>query len=271
MSSPNHAELRSSLQVLTSYLVSENDSQLQCSGRQEVHMTETTPDSSRAKRAMSERRTGDRDHAPRMARRGGAAHQRYRHAAPAIPVFTSSDSRKPCNSHEFLEYETAVIAIPSPLAKSIVIDASDVPNQRMHDASRFPLVRLRRRAVQPGYAFGWGAEMQRLLSLKMPFVIVSDHDADETADDTRLRNAWLRSHRETLALFCRGFIVIEPKIEARASTREAMRAATEGSGVRMAVVSSMRVAGDLAPVLLKHSASDLEKSRSTDKPRLQMP
>jgi hypothetical protein len=211
-----------------------------------------------------------------MAHRSGAAHQRYRHAAPAAPVFTSSDSRKPCISHEFLEYETAVIATPSPLAKSIrsaavVIDGSDVPNQRMHDASRFPLVRLRRRAVQPGYAFGWGAEMQQLLSLKTPFVIVSDHDADETADDTRLRNAWLRSSRETLALFCRGFVVIEPKIEARASTREAVRAATEGSGVRIVVVSGMRVAGDLAPVLLKHSASDLEKSRSIDKPRLQMP
>ncbi|CAN7408147.1 hypothetical protein [Caballeronia sp. LjRoot31] len=171
-----------------------------------------------------------------------------------------------------------MIATPSPLAKSVspaaVIDASDafdIPDQRMHDASRFPLVRLRRRAVQPGYAFGWGAEMQRLLLLKTPFVIVSEHDADETADDTRLRSAWLRSHRETLALFCRGFIVIEPRIEARASTREAVRAATEGSGVRMVVVSSMRVAGELAPVLLKHSASDLEKSRSTDKPRLQMP
>ena len=70
---------------------------------------------------------------------------------------------------------------------------------------------------------------------------------------------------------CRGFIVIEPRIEARASTREAVRDATQGSGVRMVVVSSMRVAGELAPVLLKHSASDLEKSRSTDKPRLQMP
>jgi len=167
-----------------------------------------------------------------------------------------------------------VIATPSPLAKSVVIGASGashLPDQRMHDASRFPLVRLRRRAVQPGYAFGWGAEMQRLLSLKTPFVIVSDHDADETADDTRLRNAWLRSRRETLALFCRGFIVIEPRIEARASTREAVRAATEGSGVRMVVVSSMRVAGELTPVLLKHSATDLAKSLPTGKPRLQMP
>ena len=229
-------------------------------------------------RNLRERRADDRDHAPRMASRSNAAHQRYRHAAPATPVFTSSDSHQPCISHEFLEYETAVIATPSPLATSVspaaVIDASDafnIPDQRMHDAGRFPLVRLRRRAVQPGYAFGWGAEMQRLLSLKTPFVIVSEHDADETADDKHLRSAWLRSHRETLALFCRGFIVIEPRIEARASTREAVRFATEGSGVRMVVVSSMRVAGELAPVLLKHSASDLEKSRSTDKPRLQMP
>jgi hypothetical protein len=232
-------------------------------------------------RNVRERRTGDRDHAPRMARRSGTAHRQYqqsRHAAPATLVFTSSDSRKLCISHEFLEYETAVIATPSPLARSVspatVIDASDafdIPDQRMHDASRFPLVRLRRRAVQPGYAFGWGTEMQRLLSLKTPFVIVSDHDADETADDTRLRTAWLRSHRETLALFCRGFIVIEPRIEARASTREAVRVAMQGSGVRMVVVSSMRVAGELAPVLLKHSASNLETPRPTDKPRLQMP
>lgn len=99
-----------------------------------------------------------------------------------------------------------MIATPSSLVKStspsaLVIDASDVPDQRMHDASRFPLVRLRRCAVQPGYAFGWGAEMRRLLSLKTAFVIVSEHDANETADDTRLRSAWLRSHRDTLALF----------------------------------------------------------------------
>jgi hypothetical protein len=230
-------------------------------------------------RNVRERRTGDRDHAPRMARRSGTAHRQYqqsRHAAPATPVFTSSDSRKLCTSHEFLEYETAVIATHSPSANSAtaalaVINARDVPNQRMHDASRFPLVRLRRRAVQPGYAFTWGTEMRRLLALKAPFVIVSEYCADETADDTCLRGAWLRSHRDTIALFCRGFIVIEPRIEARASTRETVRRVCEGSGVRIVVVSSMRVAGELAPVLLKHSASDLEKSRSTDNPRLQMP
>ena len=156
-----------------------------------------------------------------------------------------------------------------------VIDAGDVPNdvphQSMHDASRFPLVRQRRRAVQAGYAFAWGVEMQRLLALKAPFVIVSEYCADETPDDTRLRAAWLRSHRDALALFCRGFIVIEPRIEARASTREIVRSVCDGSGVRLVVVSSMRVAGELAPVLLKHSAIDRAKSRSTNEPRLQMP
>jgi hypothetical protein len=49
--------------------------------------------------------------------------------------------------------------------------------------------------------------------------------------------------------------VIEPRIEARATTRETLRTMTDGSGVRTVVVSSMRVAGELAPVLLKHSAS----------------
>lgn len=51
-------------------------------------------------------------------------------------------------------------------------------------------------------------------------------------------------------------IVIEPRIEARASTRESLRAMTDGSGVRTVVVSSMRVAGELATVLLKHSAAE---------------
>jgi hypothetical protein len=126
----------------------------------------------------------------------------------------------------------------------------------MHDASRFPLVRLRRRAVKPGYAFAWRVEMQRLLALKTPFVIVSEHGADETLDDTRLRTAWLRAQSTTLAAYCRGFIVIEPRIEARATTREAWRIVTAHSGVRTVVVSSMRVAVDLAPVLLKHSAAE---------------
>jgi hypothetical protein len=133
-----------------------------------------------------------------------------------------------------------------------------VPDQPMHDASRFPLVRLRRRAVKPGYAFAWRAEMQRLLALATPFVIVSEHCADETPDDTRLRAAWLRSQQASLTEYCRGFIVIEPRIEARATTREAWRLATRGSGVRTVIVSGMRVAGELAPVLLKHSAGEQE-------------
>jgi hypothetical protein len=126
----------------------------------------------------------------------------------------------------------------------------------MHDLSHFPLVRLRRRAVQPGYAFAWRVEMQRLLALNTSFVIVSEHHADETRDDAHLRAAWLRSQQSTLGVFCKGLIVIEPRIEARATTREAVRAMAQGSGVRVLVVSSMRVAGELAPVLLKHSVSD---------------
>lgn len=62
----------------------------------------------------------------------------------------------------------------------------------------------------------------------------------------------MRTHCATLAAFCRGLIVIE----ARATTRETLHAMTEVSGVRTVVVSSMRVAGELAPVLLKHSAAE---------------
>lgn len=141
-------------------------------------------------------------------------------------------------------------------------------DHRLHDASRFPLVRLRRGAVRPGYAFTWRVEMQRLLALKTPFVVVSDHDANETRDDTRLRAAWLRSAHAELGALCRGFIVIEPRIEARATTRDAVRQVMQGSGVRTVVVSSMRVAGELAPVLLKHSAQQTALSGETLTDRL---
>jgi hypothetical protein len=140
----------------------------------------------------------------------------------------------------------------APRVPLVSVDLDD----RLFDASRFPLVRLRRRAVKPGYAFAWSAQMRRLLKLATPFVLVAEHNENETADDANLRAAWLRTHRVQLAMYCRGVIVIEPRIEARASTRESLRAMTDGSGVRTVVVSSMRVAGELAPVLLKHAASD---------------
>ncbi|SAK81247.1 hypothetical protein AWB77_04052 [Caballeronia fortuita] len=136
-------------------------------------------------------------------------------------------------------------------------------DERFFDASRFPLVRLRSRAVTAGYAFAWCAQMRRLVSLATPFVLVAAHDESETADDARLRAAWMRTHRATLAAYCRGVIVIEPRIEARAATRETLRAVTDGSGVRTVVVSSMRVAGELAPVLLKHTASESRAAART--------
>ena len=117
-------------------------------------------------------------------------------------------------------------------------------------------MRLRPRAVKPGYAFAWTAQMRRLVSLATPFVLVAEHKANETADDARLRGTWMRMHRAMLVSYCRGLILIEPRIEARASTRESLRAMTEGSGVRTVVASSIRVAGELAPVLLKHTASE---------------
>jgi len=135
----------------------------------------------------------------------------------------------------------------TPLASSIAFDAD------LLDASRFPLVTMRRQAMKPGFAFAWAAQMRRLLALATPFVIVTEHAADETADDLKLRAAWLRTHRAALAAFCRGLIVIEPRIEVRASTRETLRRLTDGSGLRTVVVSGMRVASELAPVLLKHA------------------
>lgn len=113
-------------------------------------------------------------------------------ASGAAPFALAESDRRTA----LLEPEPAVnVELKSQPMQPMSVDLDD----RLFDASSFPLVRLRRRAVKPGYAFAWSAQMRRLLKLATPFVIVAEHAIEETDDDMNLRAAWLRTHRVQLA------------------------------------------------------------------------
>jgi hypothetical protein len=111
---------------------------------------------------------------------------------------------------------------------------------------------------RPGYAFVWGTEMQRLLACRQPFVLVYDRVGnDESADDRRVRRAWLHRHQLALSTYCRGLIVLQANVQQRTATRVAALALSAGSGLRVMVISNARVAAELVPILLKgqHAAA----------------
>jgi hypothetical protein len=94
--------------------------------------------------------------------------------------------------------------------------------------------------------------MQRLLAADEPFVLLHDNMLErELPDDRRLRETWLRRHQLAVRARCRGLIVLQPEVAKRAATRLAARALSGGSGLRVMVVSSARVAAELVPILLK--------------------
>ncbi len=174
--------------------------------------------------------------------------KKTRRAAP----FPLAESR--CRA-ELLESETAVNAadlMPDQAVAAPDLDAASSTRAVFRSCACAA-------ALSSRYAFAWCAQMRRLVALATPFVVVAECAGDETADDQRLRAAWLRTHRAQLTAYCRGVIVIEPRIEARATTpRSAARDDRRQRRAHAVVVSSMRVAGELVPVLLKHSVPQVE-------------
>lgn len=68
----------------------------------------------------------------------------------------------------------AIAANAADLSSNSIPLASLALDGCLFDTSRFPLVRLRPRAVRPGYAFAWSAQMKRLVALSTPFVLVAE-------------------------------------------------------------------------------------------------
>ncbi|MGO4745225.1 hypothetical protein [Serratia quinivorans] len=83
------------------------------------------------------------------------------------------------------------------------------------DSATFPLVWMRQQAAgQPKDTLAEFAEFSTLLQREQPFVLLCDRRMDESDEqdrDERTQVAlWKRDHREALARWVKGMVLIEP-------------------------------------------------------------
>lgn len=110
---------------------------------------------------------------------------------------------------------------------------------RVHDVRAFPVVRVLIGGQETGYAAQWICEMDLLVALGRPFVLLFDGDRGEEAhEDRKLRGQWLKRNKDALQAVCRGMISIEPDAQARAVLAARAEITVKAFGIPMAVVPS---------------------------------
>lgn len=81
---------------------------------------------------------------------------------------------------------------------------------RVFDMRDFPVIWLRAASVVSGYALPWMIEMELILGLRQPFVVIFEEGSpEESVEDRKLRAVWLKKNKEALNPFCRSLIAIE--------------------------------------------------------------
>ncbi len=124
-----------------------------------------------------------------------------------------------------------------------------------HDVSEWPIVRQSAQSVRPGYAQQWEREMDSLLALSMPFVVIMEGDQPtEDHEDRKARGIWLKKNKTALAATCKAVIGVEASAIKRAAIQVQMSLATKAFGTRMEIVASNTEAFALA----EHILSGLE-------------
>jgi hypothetical protein len=122
----------------------------------------------------------------------------------------------------------------------------------IHDVSLWPIVRQSAGSVQPGYSKQWEREMDALLAIAMPFVVIMEGDEHaEEHDDRKVRGIWLKKNKAALAAICKAVIGIEASAIKRAAMQVQMSLATKAFGMRMEIVASRNEALELAERILK--------------------
>jgi hypothetical protein len=122
-----------------------------------------------------------------------------------------------------------------------------VEHFKLHDVSRFPVVKLSGRGLPPGYGPTWASEMEMLLAQDVPFVLIFlDSAENETHDDQKLRTKWLKANKGRLAEMCRGIFSIEPNKAVRLLKRAQGAVVAAAFGLRLRVVASLEDAEQLA-------------------------
>lgn len=133
----------------------------------------------------------------------------------------------------------------------------DVTTFTVHDVSLWPIVRQSAQSVHPGYAKQWAHEMDSLISISMPFVVIMEGDQPaEDHEDRKARGIWLKKNKAALASVCRAVIGVEPSALKRAAIQVQMSLATKAFGTRMEMVSSEQEALALATRILEDRQSE---------------
>ncbi|MBN8948931.1 MULTISPECIES: hypothetical protein [unclassified Rhizobium] len=130
----------------------------------------------------------------------------------------------------------------------------DATTFAFHDVSLWPIVRHSAAAAQPGYSKQWEREMDALLALSMPFVVIMEGDEQaEEHEDRKARGIWLKKNKTALAAVCKAVIGIEAGAIKRAAMQLQMNLATKAFGMRMEIVASKEEAMQLAERILEGS------------------
>ncbi|KAA1180341.1 hypothetical protein FP026_16015 [Rhizobium tropici] len=133
----------------------------------------------------------------------------------------------------------------------MIIDATTF---EVHDVSLWPIVRQSAGSAQPGYSKQWEREMDALLAIAMPFVVIMEGDEQaEEHDDRKARGIWLNKNKRDLATVCKAVIGIEASAIKRAAMQVQMSLATKAFGMRMEIVASREEALQLAERILKRT------------------
>lgn len=128
----------------------------------------------------------------------------------------------------------------------------DTTNFTFHDVSLWPIVRQSAVAIQPGYSKQWEREMDALLALSMPFVVIMEGDEHtEEHEDRKARGIWLKKNKTALAAVCKAVIGIEASAIKRAAMQLQTSLATKAFGIRMEIVASQQEALLLAERILE--------------------
>ncbi|MGO4711274.1 hypothetical protein [Bradyrhizobium sp. 2TAF24] len=110
---------------------------------------------------------------------------------------------------------------------------------RVHDVRAFPVVRVLIGAQEPGYAPQWICEMDLLLALGRPFVLLFDGDrGEESHEDRKQRGQWLKRNKDALQAVCKGMIGIEPEALARTILQARAVITAKAFGIPMEVVAT---------------------------------
>ncbi|CAI1004997.1 Uncharacterised protein [Serratia liquefaciens] len=124
------------------------------------------------------------------------------------------------------------------------------------DSATFPLVWMRQQAAgEPKDTLAEFAEFSTLLQREQQFVLLCDRRMDESGEqdrDERTQVAlWKRDHREALAKWVKGMVLIEPDDMRRKAAEEFVDFASRFWGYPVMVVASEQQAHELAQRLLE--------------------